>query len=132
MPGQNTGRNKSFKPTEPVAIYRGVIQVMVGDSHEHCEYPANANELPLGVTQETINQANVDEGRAIAVMLAGSAFLEASAAIALNAPVALTVDGRGVTAGLSNFIIGYCRVPVTAAGQLTVVELTIGVRAPAA
>lgn len=126
MPGQNTGRNKSFKPTEPVKIYTGVTQVMVGESHEHCAYPPDASVLPLGVVQETVNQDNVDEGRAVAVMLAGSAFLEVAEEVELNDPIALDDEGRGVVAGEGDFILGWCKVPAADEGHLTVVELTIG------
>lgn len=122
MPGPNTGRTKAYLPTEAVAQYRGVIQTDL----ETCAYPATAADMPLGVTQDECTAENVAEGRAISVMVTGSSFLEASAAIALNARVALTADGKAVTAATGNEVIGIARTAPNGDGELMVVELTIG------
>lgn len=121
--GPNKLYAKAFKPTEVVAIYRGVTQTDLDD----CAYPAAATDLPLGVTQELLNANHLADARAIQVMLMGTSFLETGAAVAINQPLALDVNGKGVPAAVGNAVVGTARLATTGDGQLTVVQLGYGV-----
>lgn len=128
MPGGNwVGLDKGFISNSTLATeFLAVVQA----SATNCALPGAAGALPLGVAQESCSAEDVTNERHINVRCMGSTFAVASAAIALNARVAVVTTGKVATATIGQSLLGVARTVATAADQLVIVHMCIGPVAP--
>ena len=102
----------SFKVQATLAAFRGVV-ALTGTA-ETVKYPANASDLPLGITGDTV----LDTTASIPVFTHGKAKLEFNDTVTSGSLVALNNAGQGVphvnvTAG--SYVVGTLIGPTVAA-----------------
>lgn len=91
---------------------------------EHCEVVDTAGELAIGICQEEISADDVDDGRVAAVRIMGISNCIAGAAIDQSAEVTVADDGRVVTAGAGDRVLGVATIAASAAGDWVTVLLS--------
>lgn len=65
-------------------------------------------DMVAGIAQVGVTAGEILKGKGVSVRRMGASEMEASAAIAINAEVAMTADGRAVTAVAGDRVIGIC------------------------
>lgn len=76
-----------------------------------------ATDPVAGIAQVSVTAAEILKGKGCAIRRMGASEMEASAAIAVGALIAMTVDGRAVTAVTGNRVIGVCDEAAAVAGE---------------
>jgi hypothetical protein len=84
-----------------------------------------ATDVPVGIAQFDVSAAELAKGKGVLVRGYGASEMEASAAIAVGALVAMTTNGRAVTAVATNRVIGVCEEAAGAAGERIRVKLSL-------
>lgn len=83
-----------------------------------------SGEEAVGVAKNDISAAEATAGKLTAVQELGIAWVEAAAAIALNAQVMTSANGRATTATTGLTVLGICRKACSNAGELCLVDLS--------
>ncbi len=93
--------------------------------------PVSAStQRSLGVVDQDVSAAEVTAGKQVPVFTLGQVWVEAGAAIALDARVMADASGRAITAATAtNIPTGVCRGAVAGAGEWALIELTPGMPA---
>ncbi len=86
---------------------------------------AATTDVPCGIAQVSVTASEITKGKGVSVRRMGASEMEASAAIAVGALIAITVDGRAVTAVATNRVIGVCDEASAAAGERIRVTLSL-------
>lgn len=84
-----------------------------------------AADLVGGVVQHDVTAAEIIRGKGASIAVEGDTLMEASAAIVTGVRVAITADGRAVTAVATNMVHGRCIEPAAAAGDFVRVHLSL-------
>jgi hypothetical protein len=84
-----------------------------------------ATDVPVGIAQFDVSAAELAKGKGVLVRGYGASEMEASAAIAVGALVAMTTNGRAVTAVATNRVIGVCEEAAANAGERIRVKLSL-------
>ena len=91
MPYSLTKFQRTYKASEPLAQYFGVVQ----DGEGKCKLPTTDNAIPLGILS---NEEQPREGKNIAVMLDGIGIIKAGGPITAGSEVVLKAGGTIVAA----------------------------------
>lgn len=120
MPGPNYVLSKGYTAQSAISRF---FAVKGGTLDETCTAVTAATDNILGIAQQDVVAADVNK-QAIEVRSQGISKMVASAAIAKDAGVALSANGRGVTQGAAGTrVIGIARTAASAAGDWFDVEL---------
>lgn len=120
MPGPNYGLGKGYIAQTAISRF---FAVKGGTLDETCTAVTGATDNIVGIAQQDVVAADVNK-QAIDVRSQGISKMVASAAIAKDAPVALSANGRAVTAGAAGSrVVGIARSAAAAAGDWLDVEL---------
>ena len=88
-------------------------------------------DQPIGIEQFGVTAGEITKGKGASVRTDGISEMEASAAVAVGALVAIAADGRGKTAATGERIVGVCLEAAGGAGERMSVRLRLpGVLAP--
>lgn len=113
------------------AITNAAHKAVAFDTNGGLILPASAGAVAVGVvlsdpaaTEDAIDNLITAEGTEIDVAIKDITFIEASAAIAKGAAVAVTTEGKAATAASGNFILGYAMTASAEAGELIQIQIT--------
>lgn len=127
MAGADTLLNLPYKANEALVNNRFVK--LAGD--QLVDQADTAGERCIGVGLTDVSTAEAAAGKAVAVMVEGVAYVEASAAISRGALVMASANGRGATATTGLVVQGMALKAAGAAGDLIPVLLAaVGHLAP--
>lgn len=123
MPGPNFVLDKGYTPTTAVGQFRAVAYVT--SDKQAVTLQTTAGALCVGICQEEVPVGDTPK-RVVDIRMAGISRAVASAAVAVGAKVASTVDGRMATATTGQQVVGIATTGAGIAGDHFDVLLTPG------
>lgn len=122
MPTGNYIQDKGYNAGAAITKFRAVKW----DTPEETVTPVTADTDPVvGIAQVGVTAGEILRGKGVSVRRMGASEMEASAAIVKGALVAMTADGRAVTAVTGDRVLGICDEAATAATQRIRVTLSL-------
>jgi len=127
--GRNYVMDLPFVVTEAITKYQAV---KLGTADQTIDAADTIGEAILGIAQETATAQDATDGRAIAVVILGTAIWEAGAAVAIGDKLRVAADGQAVALAATTADQNQVGIALTAAsnaGEYFTVLLTPGVEA---
>jgi hypothetical protein len=127
MPGPNFVLDKGFYLDAAANKFEVVI---LTTTLEHVDDAASANELAIGILQETVTADDVTSGRVVDVRIMGISRAIANGAIAIGSRVRSAGDGKvaPLAAAAKQNVIGIAMTQATADGDHIDILLTPGLQ----